>query len=313
MNQCETKRQRRLYKYFQGFVFIIKNLPFSLALRLGKGIGLLMYYLSTRDRRIAVKNVANCPLLGGDPKKIAKDSFKHMGLSAVEFIKASQLSKSRLLSMVRIEGREYIEAAFTKGRGVILITPHLGNWELLGIILSLSGYPMCPLVKTQRGNAFDQFVNDHRRHFGMQPIPVGLTLRPVLGALKKNQMCAYVMDQNPGQGGIEAVFLGRKTRIARGAAVVAQKTGAQVLAGSIIRIGPWRHLVKISPIDLVRTEDPKEDIRKNTQLFSQYLSAQIMEAPEQWLWSYKRKWEDYPVGDSPITERQESIAGQAAE
>lgn len=292
MNQHDTKRQRRLYRFFQGFVFVIRNLPFSLTSHLGKGLGLLTYYLSTRERRIAVKNVDACPLLNDDPKKIAKESFKHMGLSAVEFIKATQLSRSKLLSMVRIEGREHIEAAFTKGRGVILITPHLGNWELLGIILSLSGYPLSPLVKTQQGNAFDQFVNDHRKHFGMRPIPVGFTLRPVLGALKENRMCAYVMDQNPGQSGIEAEFLGRKARIARGAALVAQKTGAQVLAGSIIRIGPWRHLVKINPIELVRTENPTEDIRRYTQLFSEHLSARIMEAPEQWLWSYKRKWED---------------------
>lgn len=292
MSQHDTKRQRRLYRFFQGFVFVIRKLPFFLTMHLGKGLGLLMYYLSTRERRNAVQNVAACPLLNDEPKKIAKESFKHMGLSAVEFIKATQLSRSKLLSIVRVEGREHIEAAFAKGRGVILITAHLGSWELLGVILSLSGYPLSPLVKTQRENAFDQFINNHRKHFGMRPIPVGFTLRPVLRALEENRMCAYVMDQNPEQSGVKAEFLGRKARIARGAAVVAQKTDAQVLAGSIIRIGPWRHVVKIVPIELIRTGDPVEDIRKNTQLFSAHLSALIMEAPEQWLWSYKRKWED---------------------
>lgn len=290
----KKKRQQRLYRIFRGFVFMIKSLPTPFALGVGKGIGLLSYYLSAKERKIAQRNLASCPLLRTHPdlRTIARNSFKHQGLSAVEFIKATQFSKSKLLSMVRMEGQEYIDEAFREGKGVILITPHLGNWEFLGIALALSGYPTCPLVQTQRGKAFDRFINESRAYFGMRPIPVGFTLRRILQTLAQNQMVVYVMDQNADQGGIEAEFLGRKAKIARGAAVAAQKSGALVVAGSIIRIGPWRHLLKITPVEVARTDNPRDDIKTNTKRFGKCLSAQIMAAPEQWLWSYKRKWVD---------------------
>src|SRR5690554_154883 len=127
----KEKRQQRLYRVFKGFVFMVKSLPSPFALGIGKGIGLLSYYLSAKERRTAERNLATCPLLKNHPdlKAVARNSFKHLGLSAVEFIKATQFSKSKILSMVEMEGLEYIDEGLRQGRGVILITPHLGNWE----------------------------------------------------------------------------------------------------------------------------------------------------------------------------------------
>lgn len=282
--------QKKLYISFEVFAFLVRLVPRSVAGVIGQGLGLLAYYLLPERRKTAVKNVALCPNLPPQIKaeSLAKASFANMGLMGAEFIRFYSMSKAEILSRVEIVGREHLDRALKKGKGVVFISAHLGNWELMGMALVLAGYPISPLVKTQKNSFFDQYINEKRRSLGMKPVATGFSLRQVMKALKENRVVNFMMDQNAGKYGVKNEFLGRAASTPRGAAAVARKTGATVIPGYIIRVGPWRHRITILPEVEVINDHQEEDIVSNTNRFSGYIEEMVLTAPEQWMWMHHR-------------------------
>jgi len=172
---------------------------------------------------------------------------------------------------------------------VIVISAHLGNWELMGMALAIAGYPISPLVKTQKNSFFDRYINERRRSLGMRPVATGFSLRHVVKALKENRLVNFMMDQNARKNGVKNEFLGRPASTPRGAAVIALKTGAAVVPIYITRTGPWRHRIVIQPqVEVVDTKREAEDIVYNTNAFSKIIEEMVMTAPEQWMWMHHR-------------------------
>ncbi len=280
-----------LYRAFRIFAFLAGLAPFPAAAALGKGLGRLAYYLLPARRKTALENIAQCPALpaGINRKKLARDSFAHLGLVGTEFVKFYNYTPEKIFSCVEITGREHLSAVLQKGKGAVIISSHLGNWELMGMALAVAGYPLRPLVKKQKNRLFDRLINEKRRSVGMNPLPVGFTLREIIRALNRNEAVVFLMDQHAGRGGVRTEFLGREASVHRGPALVALKTGVPVVPVHIIRMALRRHRIKIlPPVEIIRTGNKEEEIRKNTERFCAMLGEAILEAPEQWLWMHRR-------------------------
>src|SRR5690554_965925 len=159
----------------------------------------------------------------------------------------------------------------------------------MGMALAIAGYPISPLVKTQKNSFFDRYINERRRSLGMRPVATGFSLRHVVKALKENRLVNFMMDQNARKYGVKNVFLGRPASTPRGAAVLALKTGAAVVPIYITRTGHWHHRIVIQPqVEVVATNRRAEDIINNTNIFSRLVEEMVMAAPEQWMWMHHR-------------------------
>lgn len=287
--------EEKLFLAFKVFDFLVKLFPPSFAGVIGRGLGLLAYYLLPERRTAALKNIEECPVLpvNTNPRSLARASFINLGLMGAEFIRFYSMSKKEVLSRVEIVGAEYLDNALRKGKGVILISAHLGNWELLGMALSLAGYPLSPLVRTQNNRLFDQYINEKRCSIGMEPVTTGFSLRQVLKALTRNRMVNLMMDRNAGKFGVNNLFLGRPASTPRGAAVIALKAGAPVIPAYILRRSPWRHRITIlPPVEVISGKQGKcfldKCIVENTNRFSRIVEEMILTAPDQWLWMHHR-------------------------
>lgn len=288
---------------------VIQRLPLTLVAALGRISGLLLFVVSHKLRRRALANVARCPVLpeATDVRKLVRRSCVHLGLTVLESIKLAHLTPEAILEMIDFEGLEYLVLARQAGRGVIFITGHIGNWELLAAGVTLKGFPTRPIVKPQRGSAIDRMINDNRRRLGMRPIPLGFSLRELVSSLRANEVIGVLMDQNANEFGVESVFLGRQSKSPRGAAVLALKTGAPVLTGHARRTGPWKFKLTVyPPVEVIVTGDFEADVAANTDRFNQALTDQILEAPEQWLWTYNRQW--LPAADPDLSSGRRAAA-----
>ncbi len=274
-----------------------QRLPAKLGRRLGVGVGALMRAVSPRHARIVMTNLR---LAFGAEKgeaelaEIARACYRHLGLCLTELIRLPAMSRDDLLHMVELSGKENIEAALAAGRGAIILTGHLGNWELCGSRIAAEGYPMNVIARAQRDNEITEYIRRTREGMGMKVLHRGAAVRNALRALRNNELLAVLLDQNAGDEGVFVDFFGHLASTAPGAAAFALKTGAAVLPGFCWRNADDTHTAAIGhPVRLVTTGDRDRDILLNTARFTKIIEENIRAHPEQWFWLHKR-WKARP-------------------
>ncbi|MGE5558243.1 MAG: lysophospholipid acyltransferase family protein [Bacillota bacterium] len=282
-----------LYWLFLGFAFLVKILPGCVSYHLGAGLGTLAFYFLKSRRDLTIDNIRKAQGLpaGTDAVKTAKACFRNLGLTGVEFLRYGWMPMRRRLKMFNVHGEENLKKALEHGRGAIILTFHLGNWELLGALLNLLGHPPQPIVQNQSNKGFDQLVNFYRSKMGMKIIRKGLSLRHMLKAFADNQLVAFLADQHAGKDGITVEFFGRTASTPRGVAAVVEICRPPVIPSYIIRKSFEKHDVYFeSPLEMNR--DPhlskEERIHDNTVIITKKAEDVIKKAPEQWLWLHKR-------------------------
>ncbi|MGQ9778662.1 MAG: lysophospholipid acyltransferase family protein [Bacillota bacterium] len=282
------------FLFFVLFRSLVRVLPERASHALGRGLGVLGYLLVSDSRRVAVENLRVA--LGLDERaafRLARRCFVSLGLSGAELLRLGgrpALVKER----VRLVGEEHLKAALAAGRGVVLFTAHLGNWELCGQALSLAGYRVHPIVQEQGNERLYAFIDRERRAMGLRPISRGFSLREVLRALREGGCVSIMPDQEGGGKGVFVPFFGRPALTPRGIVVVALLSGAPIVPCFFRRSRPGYHEIRLGPpVPLVRTGKEEEDIRINLARINALLEAEIKEHPEEWLWIYDR-WRTRP-------------------
>ena len=205
-------------------------------------------------------------------------------------------------AFIRYEGLEYYQSARDRGCGVLVLTGHLGAWELSSFHHSLVGFPMGLVIRRLDNPLVDHFVNRIRCMHGNQVIHKDDFARGLLTAMRKNDTVGILMDTNmtPPQG-VFVPFFEKKACTAAGMARIALKTDASVLPGFLLRDGLTdRYILKFGePIELVRTGNIEHDILTNTAVFTATLEQYIRDNPEQWLWMHRR-WKTRPAGEPAV-------------
>jgi KDO2-lipid IV(A) lauroyltransferase len=203
---------------------------------------------------------------------------------------------------MRAEGLEHYLAARAHGKGVLIVTAHLGAWELSSFYHSLMGHPMSMVARPLDNRRLDRYVNATRCLHGNHVLPKNDFARGLLTAMRRGETVGILMDTNmtPPQG-VFVKFFGREACTALGVARVALKTGAAVLPGFMV----WekterRYILRFGP-ELVfsRTADAEADIIAATQLCTSTIESWIRRYPDQWLWIHRR-WKTRPAGESGL-------------
>jgi len=273
------------------FIRLIALLPLRVAQGVGKLIGLCLYWLPTRLRRNTRINIDLCwPKLNPVEKaNLAKQSLMHTGISILETGAMLCWSKQRLLSLIHsIEGEEQLEQAVKQDRGVILLTPHLGCWEIAGLYIG-SQYPATFLYKPPKMKALAHWLTAARQRTGATLVATDeLGARQLFKSLKqKREIIGLLPDQEPPAGnGIFSPFFGIEANTMTLAVKLARKTGAPIIFGFAERL-PQGQGYKLFAID-ADDKAYNDDINIAVTSMNRTVEQCIRMAPEQYQWSYKR-------------------------
>jgi len=253
----------------------------------------------SRRRQIALDNVHQA--LGAhvtprEEKRIVRESYKNLGRTLMEFCRIPRLNPNNLPRLVEIEGLAKVEQGLAKGRGVVLITAHFGNWELMPPAMALRGYPLRVVVRPMDWAPLDMVVSEVRSTRGTKLISKWQGMSEMLSALRQGEAIGILMDQNTvAREGVFVDFLGRPACTTMGVALAAIRTGALVFPVHIVRLGKGKHRIFVGDeIPVITTGDLHRDIETNTARFSQALESFIRAHPDHWLWLHQR-WKTRPV------------------
>jgi len=278
-----------IYCTVKALLFLAGRLPRFMTGAAAIFIGHSAYLIAGRERRTALSNIEKSSLeIFSDPRRIVKKMFVHLALSALDLARIRALGPPPEVVLYD-EAKRALEQALGRGRGVVFITGHIGNWEIMARHLAGLGYPISTVASESYDPRFTRMIDEFRKSGGVETIfrssPGSATA--MLRALKRGGVLGFLIDQNTRVPSVSVPFLGRKAPAPVGPAEIALRTGAAVVIGTIRRTGPHSHAIDIEPVQ-VSDEDNPESL---TALFSHSLSQRIKSAPEQWVWMHER-WND---------------------
>ena len=263
-----------------------------------------VYQSMGRLRRVGELNLelAMPQLPGEERKQTLRGVFRHLGWQLVEFCRMPRYTAENTRDWIRTEGLEHYLRALARGKGVLVLTGHLGAWELSSFYHSLMGYPMGMVIRPLDNRRLDDFVNGIRCMHGNRVLSKNDFARGLLTAMRAGETVGILMDTNmtPPQG-VFVRFFGVTACTASGLARVALKTGAAVLPGFLLwEPGEGRYVLHFGPeLVFARTGDADSDILAATQQCNDALESWIRRYPDQWLWIHRR-WKTRPPGDPPL-------------
>jgi KDO2-lipid IV(A) lauroyltransferase len=267
-------------------------LPRPAGIRIGNVIGRLLFTFDKKHRNIAINNISRA--FDWEPQtdevlRIARQVFNNLGNMVFEIAWASRHSPEFLRRHFRISGSEHYYRAIKKGRGVLLLTAHMGNWELFTIIAHMAGIQANVVYRPLDSQALDDAVKKIRCRFGAELIPTKRAIFKIVKALKRNECVALLMDQNVDwYNGVYVDFFGRRACTNKGMAVMALRTEAPVIPIFMLREGLGFRAEVCPEIPLVKTGDKQKDIELNTEKYNQAIEKIVRQYPDQWFWVHQR-------------------------
>lgn len=279
-------------------------LPRAAAIRLAQAVGALARTLRPRLSRHAETNLrlAFPDLDERERERILRGVFSNLGRLLGEISRFPRFNRDNISSIVVYEGLENFLAARDEGRGVILLTGHIGAWELSVFAHSLYGHPMSFLKRNVDNPLVERLAESYRLRHGNRSIDKRGSVREILKTLKAGGVVGILADLNATrEEGVFVDFFGVPASTTAGVATLALRTGAVVLPGYIV----WDDEAKIhrlhfeKPIETISTGNQKEDVITNTQRYTKALEEIIRRYPDQWLWIHRR-WKTRPEGEREI-------------
>jgi len=277
------------------------RMPRSLARLLACLLAFAVYWLFGRLRRVGVRNLelAFPDLSSRERSRILRGVYIHLGWQLVEFCRLTRYTAENTSGWMRTEGLNHYLAAQARGKGVLIVTGHLGAWELSGFYHSLMGHTMSVIIRPLDNRRLDDYVNGIRCLHGNQVIDKDDFGRGLLLAMRARQTVAILMDTNmtPPQGEF-VKFFGVDACTGTGLAHMARRTGAAVLPGFMLwEPAERRYVLHFGPpIEIPHTADAQADILAATQLCTNVIESWIRRYPDQWLWIHRR-WKTRPAGE----------------
>lgn len=279
----------------QILAFFLRVLPRSVSLMVGEGIGSLVYLAGIR-RRVTQENLAQAypEFSAQQVGRIARACYRHFGALLAEFARLSLLRFQNVAELVDVEGWDVLDAALSRGKGGIVVSGHLGNWELMGASAAARGYPVSYVVTGQENPRVERLMDRMRESAGVRIIRRKDAVKGVLKALKENQLVAILSDQDAHEAGAFVPFFGRLASTPKGAATFALRTGANLIFAESYRRG--RDRLKVT-YELISRDDLPDDqdgaVCELTRRFTVRLEEAIRRHPEQWFWMHRR-WKTHP-------------------
>ena len=279
-------------------------LPRPVARLAGASLGRLVYELLPRLRRTGLRNLElGFPEMPADERqRILRLLYRNLGWQLAEFCRMERYTQANTANWIRYEGLEHFLEAEARGKGVLILTGHLGAWELSSFYHSLMGHPMGMVIRRLDNRYLDSFVNRIRCLHGNKVLHKDDFARGLITAMRAGESVGILMDTNmtPPQG-VFVDFFGVPACTASGLARVALKTGAAVVPGFLLwEAAEGRYVLHFGEqIEIDATGDAESDIVALTQRCTSVIESWVRRYPDQWLWIHRR-WKTRPVGDAPI-------------
>ncbi len=276
------------YLLYRIGIFVSLALPPKVSYRLADILGSLYYLLAKRDRRVVAGNIKvvlnqtdNSPEL----RRMSRLVFVNFARYLIEFFRASKIDLEYVEKNVTIQGRESLDKALKLGRGVLLLSAHLGNWELGAMVLSMLGYRVNVVAWTHKNRLVNNFFVQQRQGKGVGVIPLGTGIRRVFCALKNNESVAVLgdIDYTDPETGIAVKLFGRDTVMPKGPAALSLKTACPIVPVFMLRErGNKFKFVFKEPLIYKATKSKECDLISLTEKVAQAIESYIGLYPEQW-------------------------------
>lgn len=281
---------------------ITKFIPYKISCGIGRLLGIVIYYIVPGLRKtayeglsIAFSNTYNKKEI----KRIAKDSFRYLGQMTFEFIQLPKLKKNnKILEYLDFgDSLKVIKSLLDKEKGVIAVSAHIGNWEMMTAGTSMLGYPINVVVRLLDNPLLDRYVENFREMYGTKVIPKQEAAKLSFRILKQNEVVAYLIDQNWAIGGVFVPFFDKLAATVTGPALFSYKLNeTPIMAAYSYRIAGGKHKVVFEELPTIKSENKEDYIKINTANFTKYFENVVREHPEQWLWVHPR-WKKRPENE----------------
>ena len=300
--RCETYAMtdlKKLSHYIElAAVKLVKGLVWVLPLSVSRPFGALLGWKAYRifriRRRVAVDNVKRAlPFATSDAiaDRIACASYMNLGRSMMEFVSIERLDAETIRGMVEFESFAPFDDALAAGRGAVLFTGHIGNWELGAAAIWAYGYPIHAVVGRQSNPMVDAEINRARasKYTGIIDRGSAFGLKGAFRALVKNEFVAFVADQDARQHGAFVEFLGRPASTHKGPAQFAVRNNSPVVAGFMHRIDDGKHGIELRPpMWPDRSLDEDTAVVELMQRYTDALADAVRAHPTEYFWAHRR-------------------------
>ena len=236
-------------------------------------------------------------MLGGDPRAgrtYARRSFGNYLVYVVDFFRFLGTDADEIQRRVVVEEAVWARLREERrGKGIVFMTMHFGNWDLGAAILVLNGFPLSAIADEFANERLNKLIIGSRRHLGMNIIPVGRMGPGILRALRNNDVVALLVDVPQAEGGVDVEFFGSTIRVSDGPARIALRAGSSVVVATLPRLDEWHDTVgaDIAPVDFEPSGDAEADVRGLTQAVFTNLEGLVRRHPEQW-YIFRSLWLD---------------------
>lgn len=285
------------YGAFKVFMFFFGLMPRSRCLKFGRALGTLAFRCSRRHRDIALANLRQA--FGAEKglselRAIALDSFRRFGETVADIFKLFHWSAADIAKLIDVEGGENLTRAVAGGRGVLVFSAHIGNWEVGSSVISKAGR-FSVIARALDNPLLDRALVRFREGMGARVIYKQQAAKKVLQALRDREIVAILVDQNVLRR--EAVFVdffGRPAGTTPALGAFHLRTGAPLLPVFCLPAPGGRYRLRIlPPVAFVPGEDVGADVLKITGTCTKIIETAIREDPASWLWVHDR-WRSRP-------------------
>lgn len=230
-----------------------------------------------------------------DRLAILESMYRNLGINLVEEFRLQHISEADLKQTLTWEGESHATDVLAAGKGMIVLSAHLGNWDILCTMAPKFNFPTTIITKNIKNKALNRFWMQARSRFGLKFVPAHNSYRLCLAALRRNEIVGFILDQNMIRTeGIFVDFFGKPACTSPGLAFMSAQSGAAVIPVFIVRQPDGTHRVQMRPPIAPPPDRKPETIQEYTQLYTKVIEDAVRANPDQWIWIHRR-WRTQPI------------------
>jgi KDO2-lipid IV(A) lauroyltransferase len=297
-----TMAHRVQYGALRGVIGLLRRIGLGPASAVGASLGTLGYRPLKIRRDVVERQVRSAfpELPPEEVLRIARASYANLGRTSTETALLPLYDRERIIDRFEaVEGWSIVEERLARGKGLILVSGHLGNWELGGAYLAARGLPMQAVARYMENPLFDRYLTSTRERIGMTVVHDDEAVRRVPRALRGGNAVAFLIDQGAvGLASTWVPFFRRLAKTPRGPAVFALRLGAPIVFGAALRQPDGRFRLTFEPIDSTPSGNVDGDVERIVADYTATLERWVRRAPEQYFWQHRR-WKHQRPGTPP--------------
>jgi KDO2-lipid IV(A) lauroyltransferase len=294
--------ERTIHKLLKALFWLLGLIPRQISFHLANIIGKIGFLVDRKHREITINNLTRSYGIekkSDEIRRLALQVFQNLTQILFELGWSLHLEEKDFPTYFKVHGLSNLQAALSKKKGLLILTAHVGNWELLTIIACMTELPTQIVYRPLDFSPLDRFISQTRMRFGCKLISTRKSMMRILRALKQGDSVAILMDQNVDwYEGVFVDYFGRLACTNKGLALLALRTRSPVVPVFLVRDSHGFRAEILEEVPLIDTGDKTKDLEANTQQYNETIEAFVRRYPNQWFWVHQR-WKTPPYHPWP--------------